>query len=97
MKERRIMHKNCVDCALGAAEPSINLRCSWNAGIRSKHYIKISWSIMLKAAEHTSKISADNRQHTDLMKCHPPASAVVPGGDDHPVHSLSNKSPFVRE
>jgi hypothetical protein len=52
---------------------------------------------MLKAAEHTSKISADNRQHTDLMKCHPPASAVVPGGDDHPVHSLSNKSPFVRE
>lgn len=31
-------------------------------------------------------------QHTDLMKCHPPASAVVPGGDDHPDYNLSNKS-----
>lgn len=26
------------------------------------------------------------------MKRHPPASAVGPGGDDHPDYNLSNKS-----
>lgn len=34
----------------------------------SKHYIKISWSIMLKAAEHTSKISADNSPAHEFNK-----------------------------
>lgn len=59
-KKRRITHKP-VDSSLGGSwglnqsEPALEMQA-----YVSKHYIKISWSITLKAAEHTSQISADN-------------------------------------
>lgn len=50
---------------------------------------------MLKAAEHTSKISADNSPAYEFNKMSSSSAAAL--GDDQPDESMSDESPFVRQ